>query len=188
MTTLTTFTAVLLETGQPLQVEAPDWRAALTDINRPDAVITLPWSWYEAGQQQQGAAAFRLDDQRPAFPHIVMADTEASALAGAAEDWRQQSNTHQTAIKQDNQGAGMNAPGEPLRTARAAAAQYREEYPHLEGGVVLVWNGEAYGWKDALRDPEHERPGVYAVGADGRVSMSTGGDTYNGAQSWEAIQ
>lgn len=29
---------------------------------------------------------------------------------------------------------------------------------HADSGVVLIWDGEAYGWKNVLRDPQHERP------------------------------
>lgn len=29
---------------------------------------------------------------------------------------------------------------------------------HADSGVVLIWDSEAYGWKNVLRDPQHERP------------------------------
>lgn len=38
---------------------------------------------------------------------------------------------------------------------------------HADSGVVLIWDGEAYGWKNVLRDPQHERPGAIAVDAEG---------------------
>lgn len=52
---------------------------------------------------------------------------------------------------------------------------------HREG-VVLVWNGEVYGWKNELRDPASERPGAYAVDKSGLISKAEGGDDYNGAK------
>jgi hypothetical protein len=75
-----------------------------------------------------------------------------------------------------------------MNAIKQAAAQYRQENPDHTGGVVLIWQGEAYGWKNELRDPQSERPGVYAVADDGRAWVSAGGDDYNGAQRWEAVQ
>lgn len=69
-----------------------------------------------------------------------------------------------------------------------AAAQYRRDNPQRKGGIVLVWNDAAYGWKDTLRDPQHERPDVYAVDADGNIWQTVGGNSYDGAKKWEAIQ
>ncbi|WP_262017359.1 hypothetical protein [Serratia liquefaciens] len=34
---------------------------------------------------------------------------------------------------------------------------------HAGDGVVLIWAGEVYGWKNCLRDAQHERPGAIAV-------------------------
>ena len=65
--------------------------------------------------------------------------------------------------------------------------RYRSDYPGHAEGVVLVWQDEAYGWKDRLRDPESERPGVYAVDAKGRVWEAVGGNDYDGAERWESV-
>ena len=62
---------------------------------------------------------------------------------------------------------------QPLEVAQA----YRAEHQTPPGGVVLVWRGTAYGWKNELRDPGHERPGALAVG----------GDDYHGAKSWSVV-
>ncbi|MEN1399025.1 antirestriction protein ArdR [Pseudomonas aeruginosa] len=70
-----------------------------------------------------------------------------------------------------------------LATARRAAAEYRARGEH-EHGVVLIWGGEPYGWKNTLRDPGHERPGVLAVDEDGQVYRAEGGDDWNGARAW----
>lgn len=44
-----------------------------------------------------------------------------------------------------------------------------------------------YGWKNCLRDAAHERPGVYAVDEAGHVFIAEGGDDYNGAKCWVAV-
>lgn len=66
------------------------------------------------------------------------------------------------------------------------ALKYRAD-EHQSSGVVLVWAGEVYGWKDALRDPQHERPGALAVDPGGVVWRATGGNYQDGATSWEPI-
>lgn len=66
----------------------------------------------------------------------------------------------------------------------SAAIKWREEHPEHVSGVVLVWNNEAYGWKDKLRNPEHEQPGAYAVDDENRVFIATGGNDYDGAKCW----
>lgn len=71
--------------------------------------------------------------------------------------------------------------------ARMAAEIWRVEQSESmrSGGVVLVFGGEVYGWKNELRDPQHERPGVAAVDVAGNVWIATGGNDYDGAQRWE---
>tara|TARA_R110002072_G_scaffold298960_1_gene473677 strand:- start:579 stop:815 length:237 start_codon:yes stop_codon:yes gene_type:complete len=51
-------------------------------------------------------------------------------------------------------------------------------------GVVLIFNGEVYGWKNELRDPQCEQPGAVAVDDSGNLWTATGGDSYNGAKQW----
>ncbi len=63
------------------------------------------------------------------------------------------------------------------------ATAYRADTNRV-GGVVLIWSSEVYGWKDKLRDAQHERPGAVAVDADGHVFTATGGDDNNGAKHW----
>lgn len=70
---------------------------------------------------------------------------------------------------------------------RRLAAEWRRLNPRHVDGVVLVYDGAAYGWKDTLRDPGHECPGAYAVDALGAVYVATGGDAYNGAQRWQQV-
>ncbi len=51
-------------------------------------------------------------------------------------------------------------------------------------GVVLIWDGEVYGWKNSLRNAGHERPNAVAVDTDGHVFVAEGGDDQDGAKCW----
>lgn len=72
-------------------------------------------------------------------------------------------------------------------SARAAATVWRTRWPGHDAGVVLVWDGEGYGWKNCLRDASHERPGALAVDADGNVYRAEGGDDQDGARAWVVV-
>lgn len=74
-----------------------------------------------------------------------------------------------------------------IETLRATASEWRARYPGHAGGIVLVWQETAYGWKDSLRDPGQDRPGSYAVDEAGHVFIARGGDDYNGAECWVTI-
>ena len=74
-----------------------------------------------------------------------------------------------------------------VQEARLAAAAWRARWPGHAGGVVLVWSGEGYGWKNCLRDADHERPGALAVDADGNVYRAEGGDDQDGALAWVVV-
>ncbi|MDI3360336.1 antirestriction protein ArdR [Lelliottia sp. V89_10] len=69
----------------------------------------------------------------------------------------------------------------------AEAAAYRESWPGHNHGVVLIWEGKAYAWKNCLRDPQHERPGVIAIDADGHVFIAEGGNDDDGAKCWVVL-
>lgn len=74
-----------------------------------------------------------------------------------------------------------------VQKAVAVAAAWREnegERDSSRAGVVLVFQGVAYGWKNALRDPQHERPGAIAVDVAGNSWIACGGDDENGAKVW----
>ena len=67
------------------------------------------------------------------------------------------------------------------------AIELAESYRRKEGiddGIVLVYAGQVYGWKNELRDPHHERPGALAVSAYGSVWLAVGGNDHDGAKSW----
>ena len=74
-----------------------------------------------------------------------------------------------------------------IEVLRTTAAQWRAVNQKHHGGVVLVWDGAVYGWKNSLRDAVHERPGVYAVDEAGHVFIAEGGDYYNGAKCWVVV-
>lgn len=73
------------------------------------------------------------------------------------------------------------------KALRAAASEWRAARPQYSGGVVLIWQGEVYGWKSSLRAAGHERPGSYAVDGAGHVFVTEGGDDRNGAKHWVAL-
>lgn len=74
-----------------------------------------------------------------------------------------------------------------IETLRTTAIGWRAANQDRRSGVVLVWQGEVYGWKNSLRDAVHERPGVYAVDEQGHVFIAEGGDDYNGAKCWVVV-
>ncbi|WP_413479245.1 antirestriction protein ArdR [Serratia proteamaculans] len=69
------------------------------------------------------------------------------------------------------------------------ASNWRQENPTLNrpGGVVLIWEGMPYGWKDALRDVKDERPGAIAVDENGGIFIAEGGDDDMGAKCWVVL-
>lgn len=71
-----------------------------------------------------------------------------------------------------------------LEQAIELAEAYRRKEGR-DGGIVLVYAGQVYGWKNELRDPHHERPGALAVSAYGSVWLAVGGNDQDGAKSWE---
>ncbi|WP_313629630.1 antirestriction protein ArdR [Pseudomonas sp.] len=66
------------------------------------------------------------------------------------------------------------------------AFEFKERHQECVGGVV-IWEGEAYAWKDSLRDAGHERPGVHAIDEAGNVFIAEGGDDYNAAKCWVVV-
>ena len=75
------------------------------------------------------------------------------------------------------------------RTAmRQAAASWRVDNSKYQHGVVLIWEGAVYGWKNILRDASHERPGAYAVDEDGHIFIAEGGNDCDGAKAWVAVE
>lgn len=74
-----------------------------------------------------------------------------------------------------------------VEALRITAAEWRAERPQHQKGVVLLWEGAVYGWKNCLRDAGHERPGAYAVDEAGHVFIAEGGEDYDGAKCWVAV-
>lgn len=75
-----------------------------------------------------------------------------------------------------------------IEALRATATKWRAGNQEHPGGVVLVWEGEPYGWNNELGDSESERPGAYAVDNAGLVFKAEGGDDYIGARAWVAVE
>lgn len=74
-----------------------------------------------------------------------------------------------------------------VEALHATVTQWRLSNQDRRGGVVLVWQGEVYGWKNCLRDAVHERPGAYAVDEAGHVFIAEGGDDQSGAKCWVVV-
>lgn len=76
-----------------------------------------------------------------------------------------------------------------LSDYRQIADRWRSNQPddHTQAGVVLIWDGQVYAWKNTLRDAQHERPGAVAVDDRGHVFVAEGGNDYDGAQAWVAL-
>lgn len=66
------------------------------------------------------------------------------------------------------------------------AKQYRFENEKFDG-VVLIFEGKVYGWKNVLRDASHERPGALSVDPEGHIFEAQGGNDYDGASHWVAV-
>lgn len=78
-----------------------------------------------------------------------------------------------------------------LHQIQAIARRYRrmEAMPEINaGGVVLIYRGQAYGWRDCVRDPHQDCPGALAVDLGGQVWQAQGGDDYHGARAWVPVQ
>lgn len=77
--------------------------------------------------------------------------------------------------------AGYHSQSEHISALRKVASAWRATNTEYAGGIVLIWNGRAFGWKDSLRDPHWECPNTLAVDEDGNVYRAEGGDEYYGA-------
>lgn len=75
-----------------------------------------------------------------------------------------------------------------MATLRTVADQWREANRECQGGIVLIWQGAVYGWKNYLRDACQERPGAYAVDVSGQAFVADGGNDYDGAKCWVAVE
>jgi len=63
-----------------------------------------------------------------------------------------------------------------------------ETHPQmLNTGLVLIWEGSAYAWRDKIRDASTERPNVIAVDIKGRCFRAEGGDDDAGAKVWVVV-
>jgi hypothetical protein len=67
----------------------------------------------------------------------------------------------------------------------AIARSWREQYGYVgRGGVVVVHEGAAQGWVNALRNADHWKPGCVAVDESGQSWTALAGDDQHGALMW----
>jgi len=72
-----------------------------------------------------------------------------------------------------------------LKSLRATAKRYRREEPRTPaGGVVLIYRGQAFGWKNCLGSASCVVPDSFAVNESGQIWQGTGGNDYDGARGW----
>lgn len=66
----------------------------------------------------------------------------------------------------------------------ALGAKYRKKTGRHDG-IVIIFEGEAIGWMDELRDPHGCSPGCIAVDTQGHIWTATGWNPgWNGASRW----
>lgn len=65
--------------------------------------------------------------------------------------------------------------------------RYLENNDRLEGGVVVIFNNQACGWMNELRDPQSWEPGCIAIDELGNCWKALGGNAYDGAELWEPL-
>lgn len=70
------------------------------------------------------------------------------------------------------------------------AAKFRDDHGYSgRGGVVVVFLGEACGWVDKLRNPEHWLVGAIAVDEEGNKWRAVGRTSSDdSASAWELIR
>ncbi|MGI4720992.1 MAG: hypothetical protein ACRYF6_21690 [Janthinobacterium lividum] len=65
------------------------------------------------------------------------------------------------------------------------ATQWRKQHGYIgKGGVIVIFDGDAQGWMDRLRNPEHWRPGCIAVDELGHSWTAVNGNDQDGAKAW----
>jgi hypothetical protein len=65
------------------------------------------------------------------------------------------------------------------------ARQWREQHGYIgKGGVIVIFDGNAQGWMDQLRNPEHWRPACIAIDESGRSWTAMNGNDQDGAAHW----
>lgn len=68
---------------------------------------------------------------------------------------------------------------------KTAAQAWREEQGYVgRGGVIVVFQGEAQGWVNELRNPDHWVAGCIAVAEDGGSWTALCGTERGGALMW----
>ena len=74
-------------------------------------------------------------------------------------------------------------------TLKQVVDAYRLDNPFAQShGIVMLWRGKGSGWKNTLRDPDTDRPGVLAFDIDGSVYVTRGGNDRDGAHEWAPLE
>lgn len=71
---------------------------------------------------------------------------------------------------------------------KTIAAQWRQDNGYVDkGGVIIIYRDQVQGWVNELRDPSSWRPGCIAVDSDDNQWLAVGGNEYDGAAEWQAV-
>ncbi len=76
------------------------------------------------------------------------------------------------------------------REARSHLVRIANKARHVweyQGGYVILKGGEVAGWVLYLENPQSWEPGAVAIDEAGRMWVSAGGNTYDGAERWEPL-
>ena len=67
--------------------------------------------------------------------------------------------------------------------------KWRQKHGYTDkGGVVVVFDGIVQGWVNELRDPQHWQPGCIAVDDRGAEYVADGGNSRDGAKTWNQVR
>ena len=149
--------------------------------NRPAVYVNKFDSWLDGlGDTRKHAPGFKNEPER--YLHAELQEKLGHFFEGMYEplhiEW------YDERLELLQRFSGYTSEPEYLVGLRSTASEWRARYPEYEAGVVLIWNGSAYGWKSKLREAYTEKPGALAVDDAGHVYVAEGGDDYDGAKVW----
>tara|TARA_R110000850_G_scaffold264606_1_gene393758 strand:- start:9228 stop:9677 length:450 start_codon:yes stop_codon:yes gene_type:complete len=75
-----------------------------------------------------------------------------------------------------------------ITTLQSQAEIFRKQYDKTHsGGYVIFFRGQAVAWKQQLDHPSGWEPGCIALDKHGKQWVAAGGNGYEGAMRWEAV-
>ena len=69
-----------------------------------------------------------------------------------------------------------------------AAKSWRIDKGYVgKGGIIVLFKNKVQGWVNGLRDPQRWQPGCIAIDEAGNSWIASGGNDYDGANTWQTI-